>query len=95
MILELTLMVSTMRHLQTFTTGDYRKATANRTAATTWYDPSLYVLGLVVGLVPIVAVLLKGGSWGAEPTMGAVFCAFFALSYVSDGANGREPAKTR
>ena len=39
-----------------------------------WDDPSLYFLALLVGLVPIVAVLLRGGAWGAEPTLGTILC---------------------
>lgn len=52
-------------------------------ARLTWDDPLLYVLGLAVGLVPIVAVHLRGGAWGAEPTVGLVFCIFSAGALLS------------
>lgn len=45
-----------------------------------WEDPLLYLLGLVVGVVPVVAVLVRGGSWGAEPSVGLVFCIFSAVA---------------
>jgi hypothetical protein len=48
-----------------------------------WSDPSLYFLGLVIGIIPIVAVLIRGGSWGGEPTIGLVFCVIFGAALVS------------
>lgn len=47
-----------------------------------WSDPSLYVLGLLIGLIPIIAVLIRGGAWDAEPTAGLVFCVTFAAALV-------------
>ncbi len=41
-----------------------------------WDDPLLYALAFVVGLVPIVPVVVRGGAWGTEPTVGALFCVF-------------------
>lgn len=39
-------------------------------------DRTLYWLGLIVGLVPVVAHFFRGGPWGAEPTIGAALCLF-------------------
>src|ERR1051326_3153059 len=39
-----------------------------------WDDPLLYGLAFIVGLVPIIAVLVRGAAWGAEPTVGMLFC---------------------
>ncbi len=47
-----------------------------------WDDPLLYALAFVVGLVPIVAVLVRGGTWGAEPTVGVLFCVFSGAGLV-------------
>jgi hypothetical protein len=62
--------------------GDHLKALEDVKQSSRWNDPSLYVLGFVVGLVPIIAVLIRGGSWGAEPTIGLVFCVIFGAALV-------------
>lgn len=41
-----------------------------------WDDPLLYVLIFVIGVVPILAILIRGGVWGPEPTVGLAFCIF-------------------
>lgn len=48
------------------------QARGERTRRSGWDDPSLYLLALTIGLIPIVAVVLRGGPWGAEPTLGIV-----------------------
>jgi hypothetical protein len=62
--------------------GDHVHALDDVRHSSRWSDPSLYVLGLTVGVIPIVAVLIRGGSWGAEPTLGLVFCVIFGAALV-------------
>jgi hypothetical protein len=62
--------------------GANADANGDTERASRWIDPWLYVLGFLVGLVPIVAVLIRGGSWGAEPTMGLVFCVLFGAALL-------------
>ena len=50
-----------------------------------WEDPSLYLLAFVVGMVAVVAALLHGGRWGAEPTAGAVFVLFSGAALIKVG----------
>ena len=45
-------------------------------------DTTLYWLMLVVGVVPVVVVLLRGGAWGVAPTVGALFCVFALRALV-------------
>jgi len=53
-----------------------------------WDDPLLYGLAFIVGLVPIIAVLVRGAAWGAEPTVGMLFCV------ISGGALSRHALGT-
>ena len=39
-------------------------------------DATLYWLMLVVGVIPVAVALLRGGTWGVAPTVGALFCVF-------------------
>ncbi len=52
-------------------------------ADSAWDDPLLYALGLIVGLVPVIAAVAKGGAWGAEPTIGMVLSIFSIAGLVS------------
>lgn len=45
-------------------------------------DTTLYWLMLVVGLVPVAGGVVRGGSWGVGPTIGALFCVFAARALV-------------
>ncbi len=47
-----------------------------------WDDRILYALGVVIGLIPVVAALHRGGSWGAEPTIGALLSLFAGWSFL-------------
>jgi hypothetical protein len=61
----------------------YAKSTGREQSL--WEDPYLYLLAFVVGLVAVVAVLFRGGRWGAEPTAGAVFVLFSGAALVKVG----------
>jgi hypothetical protein len=37
-------------------------------------DTTLYWLMLAVGVVPVAVVLIRHGTWGVAPTVGAMFC---------------------
>jgi hypothetical protein len=45
-------------------------------------EGSLYWLLLVVGVVGVAGVLIRGGTWGAEPTVAAILCVFAARALV-------------
>lgn len=45
-------------------------------------DTTLYLLMFVVGLVLLATAIVRGGSWGAGPTIGALSCVFAARALV-------------
>lgn len=55
---------------------DSRREQQSRSeGATSVYDDwPIYILGLIVGAIPVVAILVRGGAWGSEPTVGLALC---------------------
>ena len=52
----------------------------------------------LVGLLPVATALLRGGTWGAEPTIGLFLCALGALGLLAsarDALRGRAPRTRR
>lgn len=54
-------------------------------------EPILHWLFLVVGLVPVVTALVRGGTWGVEPSLGLLMAAFGALGLRAAHSTSPKP----
>ncbi|MCC6527623.1 MAG: hypothetical protein IT373_33560 [Polyangiaceae bacterium] len=74
----------------------YRQSDSHETAASerarSGDDVAVHLALFGMGCIPIVLALVRGGSWGVEPTLGLLLCLWVALAALRQRRLGRRGA---